>query len=52
MRPAIEIKNTDKFGKVTNKWFVRIGKKRWVGFSKQEWAQNGIAWITSQLGAK
>lgn len=51
MRDPITITNVNKFGKVTNKWYVRIGK-RWRIFSEQDWAKGGLEWINSQLGVK
>ena len=50
MRQPITITNTDKAGRVTNKWFVRIGK-RWRVFGPQDWAKNGIDWIQQALAA-
>ena len=49
MRLPITITNVNKFGKVTNKWYVRIGKQ-WRVFGHQEWAKDGIAWINNRLG--
>lgn len=51
MRDQVTITNVNKFGKVTNGWYVRIGK-RWRIFSEQDWAKGGLEWINSQLGAK
>ena len=48
MRPPVLIKNTNKFGKVTNKWYVRIGKE-WKLFSQKEWENGGLEWISKQL---
>lgn len=48
MRAPVLIKNTNKFGKVTNKWYVRIGKE-WKLFSQKEWENGGIAWVQKQL---
>lgn len=50
MRPPILVTNCNKFGKVTNKWFVKIGKK-WRVFGQKEWEAGGIDWINEQLGA-
>lgn len=51
MRQRVLITNSDKFGRVTNKWFVKIGKKSRV-FGQSEWAESGIAWVNSMLGAQ
>ena len=48
MRPQVLIKNTNKFGKVTNKWYVRIGKE-WKLFSQKEWENGGLAWVQKQI---
>lgn len=48
MRPPIVIKNTNRFGKVTNKWHVRVDKE-WKVFGQQEWENGGFAWINKQL---
>lgn len=48
IKPPIEIKNTNKFGKVTNKWHVRVGKK-WRIFGQNDWEAGGIDWINQQL---
>lgn len=48
MRPPILIKNTNKFGKVTTKWYVRIGKE-WRLFSQKEWENGGAEWINQQI---
>ena len=42
------IKNTNKFGKVTNKWYVRIGKE-WKMFGQKEWEDHGKEWVNKQL---
>jgi hypothetical protein len=46
LRLPITITNVNKFGKTTNKWHVRIGKK-WRVFGSEEWTKDGIAWINS-----
>lgn len=48
MRQPVLIKNTNKFGKVTNKWFVRVGKE-WKLFSQKEWEDGGLAWLNARL---
>jgi len=48
MRQAVLIKNTNKFGKVTNKWYVRIGKE-WKLFSQEEWENGGKEWVNKHL---
>lgn len=47
-RPPVLIKNTNKFGKVTNKWYVRIGKE-WKMFGQKEWEDHGQEWVSKQL---
>ncbi|AAN01710.1 hypothetical protein FDI14_gp094 [Mycobacterium phage SirDuracell] len=51
MRPKIMVTNTDKNGKVTDSWFVRVGKKSRT-FSAAD-AKTGahVKWINEQLGA-
>lgn len=49
MRLPVTITNVNKFGKVTNKWHVRIGKK-WRVFGQEDWAKDGIAWISANIG--
>lgn len=50
MRQSVLIKNTNKFGKVTPKWYVRIGKE-WRLFSQKEWESGGLAWVQKQLSS-
>jgi uncharacterized protein YodC (DUF2158 family) len=48
MRPKILITNCDKAGRVSNKWYVRIGRQ-WRLFSQKEWKNGGLDWIKEQL---
>lgn len=48
MRPSITLTNTNKFGKVTNKWYVKIDKT-WRVFGKEDF-RDGIDWIKAKLG--
>ena len=48
MRPPILIKNTNRFGKVTNKWYVRVGKE-WRLLGEKEFENGGLEWINRQL---
>jgi uncharacterized protein YodC (DUF2158 family) len=51
MRPKILITNVDKQGRVSNKWYVRIGRQ-WRLFSHKDWDKGGIEWIKEQLTGK
>lgn len=51
MRVPITITNVNKFNKVTNKWYVRIGKK-WRVFGQRDWENGGVDWINAELGGK
>lgn len=51
LRPSILIKNTDRAGKVMDKWFVKVGKRS-REFSQGEWEAEGVAWIDKQLSGK
>jgi hypothetical protein len=51
MRPKILITNCDKVGRVTSKWYVRIGRT-WKLFSKKDWDEGGFDWINEQLSLK
>lgn len=48
MQVPVLIKNTNRFGKTTNKWYVRVGKE-WRLFNQKEWENGGIAWVNQQL---
>lgn len=43
----ITITNTNKWGKPTNKWYVKIGKRFRV-FNRQDWERDGLAWVNAQ----
>ena len=49
-RPPIVIKNTDKSGKVTRKWFIRVGSKSRL--IDQSNIAEGLAWLDKQLGGR
>lgn len=48
MRPKVLITNADRQGKVTDGWFVRIGKES-RRFTEAEWVQGGIQWVNDLL---
>lgn len=52
MRLPVTITNANKFGKVTNKWWVKVGKGPYRGFTQEEWARDGVAWINAALEGK
>lgn len=47
-RPRVLITNCDKFGRITNKWYVKIGRKFRV-FTQTEWSTEGAAWVSSMM---
>ncbi|BCP41490.1 hypothetical protein MINTMi27_15830 [Mycobacterium intracellulare] len=47
LRAPITITNVNKWGKTTNKWYVRIGKRFRV-FGEQDWLKNGVEWVNAQ----
>ena len=48
MKPEITVTNKNKFGKITNKWYVKVGKS-WRPFGQDEWVKDGVEWIQQQL---